>query len=427
VPGFLRRTPRRGIRVAVATVLAIVPLGTAWFTSQSAFAKSGVDAAAAPFTTSPLRLESLAFSNPIDGYGLFSKVSANGQRCFDYVGRTSDGGANFSDIVLAHEWNCANGELPSTLTFDAQGDGFLYGPSLSVTHDGGRTWTNQHPAGAVVAITGIGRSLWKLESICTKGESRTSGECPLLLETSSDGGRAWTISSTFPRNVEVPARTGSFLTTGQTLLIHVSTLVDYVVLPPIVNFKGTTDHARLWYTATGGATWVRRTVACGIDALSLSLSATPSGALIGVCASGPSTGFQPKSTIRSLDSGKTWTTLNACDPTGASTDQHCSSPLNNGYLGSIDAASNEAVFEVGGRSSLNVTWDGGRTWAPVQPLLGGSDAGTDQVTFFNSRDGTVLVDANNEIATTSDGGRTWTRHIAKINGRSYASTELNEG
>lgn len=423
----LRRTPRRWIRRTVAIVLVIVPLGTALLISPPAFAKTRIDAAGAPFTTSPLTLESLAFSNPIDGFGLFSKVSANDQICFDYVGRTTDGGANFQDLVLATKWNCANDELPSTLMFDGRGDGFLYGPSLSVTHNGGRSWITSHSTGDVVAIDSVGQSLWKLEAMCSKSEIKLSADCPLLLETSSSGGRAWTISSTFPKNVVVPARMASFLSSGQTFLIRVSPRLDYVVLPPTVNLKGTTDHAQLWYTANNGATWSKRTVPCGINALSLSLSAAPSGALVGVCASGPSTGFQPKSTVRSVNEGMTWMVLNPCNAFAGTTDQHCSSPLDDGYLGSIDALSNEAVFEVGGRSSLNVSWNGGREWAAVKPLLGGSDAGTDQVTFLNSRDGKVLVAANNEIATTTDGGKRWTSRIAKINGRSYPGSEVNEG
>lgn len=427
VPALLRRTPRRGIRPVVALTLVLTALGTALLTSPPAFAKSGIETVAAPFTTSPFTLESLSFSNPVDGYGLFSKFSGNSQTCVEYVGRTSDGGADFHDLVPAVELNCASEVLPSTLTFDAEGNGFLYGPSLSVTHDGGSSWTAQHPAGEVLAIVSVGRTLWKLESICSTSETRIGGDCPLLLEMSSDGGRAWAISSTFPTNVDVPARTASFFAAGQTLLIHANSHVDYVVVPPSVNLNGATDHADLWYSANSGATWVKRTAPCGIDAMFLSLSAAPSGALVGVCASGPSTGFQPKSTIRSTNEGRSWTTLNACDPTVTGAEAHCSSPLNDGYLGSIVAASDQAIFEVGGRSFLNATWDGGRTWAPVKPLLGGSDAGTAQVTFFNRLDGKVLVDANNEIATTSDGGRTWTRRIAKFDGRSYPTTEVNEG
>lgn len=411
-----RRKLRRQIRRTAALLLVMAPLWTALATSPSAIARAGV-AAAAPLTRSPFTLESMVFSNVLDGYGLFSRVSTNGDRCFDYVGRTSDGGANFRDLVLATRWNCANGAMPTALTFDG-GNGFLYGPTLSVSHDGGRSWTTSRSSGDVVAIASAGHSLWQLVSVCSKLEARSDGYCPLLLETSSNGGRTWTQSPTFPKGAAVHPQVADQRSSGQTFLIRVNPRVAYVVLPPIVNFKGTTDHAELWFTANDGVTWTKRSIACGIDALSVALSAAPGGALIGVCASGPSTGFQPKSTVRSMNEGRTWTVINPCDPTVAATNRHCSSPLNDGYLGSIDAVSTEVVFEVGGRSSLNVTWDGGHKWTPVEPLLGGSDAGTFQVAFLNSRDGKVIVAATNEIATTTDGGKKWTSRIAMINRRS---------
>jgi photosystem II stability/assembly factor-like uncharacterized protein len=86
--------------------------------------------------------------------------------------------------------------------------------------------------------------------------------------------------------------------------------------------------------------------------------------------------------------------------------------FNGGYTGEVDAVSGETAFFVGGRSSLMVTDDGGIQWQPVEPLIGDTSAGTDQVVFFNSSDGVVLGENgnNNDVPTiwrTSDGGVHW--------------------
>jgi photosystem II stability/assembly factor-like uncharacterized protein len=62
--------------------------------------------------------------------------------------------------------------------------------------------------------------------------------------------------------------------------------------------------------------------------------------------------------------------------------------------------------------------DGGVQWQTVQPLIGDTSDGTQQVIFFNTTDGVVLGDNGNEndeatLWDTDDGGAQWTAVVPR--------------
>lgn len=90
----------------------------------------------------------------------------------------------------------------------------------------------------------------------------------------------------------------------------------------------------------------------------------------------------------------------------------CSSYINGGYLGEIDATSSSTVFLCGRRSSLLVSRDDGARWAPVRPLIGDTSGGSGPVIFFSQHDGVAMANNprhNDEPAiwSTADGGVSW--------------------
>ena len=370
--------------------------------------RAATSAATAPGAVAAIgRLVSLAFVSPADGYGLF--VRQSGAVCQDEVGRTTDGGARFSTLVRVSSWPCAESAPAAALAVDGHGDGFLYGPGLFVTHDGGRTWKPGRLPGQALAVAALGRSAWMVVAVCPR-EGGQSVRCGLRLVESADGGRSWTPAPAQPAGAAVRG-SGSGVAAeaaaGQTWLVRTGRSSGYVVSSPRTSPRGLPDQAALWFTRDAGASWSRRSVHCGIDALSVVVSAAPDGTLLAVCAGEPSAGLQAKSAARSADGGRSWAVHLPCPGKVMG----CP-PLNSGYLGSVDAVSGRTAFLVGGRSSLLITRDGGVRWRMVRPLIGDSGGGTSQVVFFSRSRGVVLgEDGNdNELPTiwhTSDGGAHW--------------------
>lgn len=363
-------------------------------------------------TTAPSkRIGAIAFFNSQNGYALFEVQNNSG--CQDLVGWTSDGGSSFGPLTLATSWNCISNPPVRSLAFDDQGDGFLYGPELFVSHNHGKNWAASDQSGNVLAVQALGVSIWMVKSGCPAYTSTNSGSCPLELLESSDGGRTW-VSMPVPAGALLNSRSGSEGALGQTWLVRISQSSAYLVSNPATNEQGSPDDVPIWYTDDGGTSWTSRPLPCSMVAQSAVLGAAPDGTLLGVCASEPGAGEQGKSVARSTDGGTTWTTESVCPIVSSPSVPLCTgTALTHGYLASIDVVSAQQAYLVGSRANLLITNNGGATWQPVDPPTAGTGGGTSQVILFNALDGVVLGDDdnNNEIPTiwrTSDGGQQWT-------------------
>jgi len=361
-----------------------------------------------PNTTT--RLTRIAFSSPSDGYGVFTFQGPS--TCTDRVGRTSDGGTTFSHLVSVVSWACGNSSPVGNLAFDNRGDGLLYGTKLFVTHNGGVSWSRSEQPGPVLSVEALGHSIWMLEA-SHPVPSSGNYKIPLRLVSSSNGGRSWSVVSTprgaliLPTLVDQP---GS--------LVRVSQTSAYIAGSPAL-FPNLSEAKKtpFWFTSDAGATWSYRPIPC--SGFATALSAASDGTLFDVCASQPGTGSQVKETLRSSNQGRTWQVMSSCRFSSSNL-LHCTPGSQTpGYLGEIDAVSNKTIYLVGDRSSLEVSRDGGVTWSPVAPGLGGEAGGTFQVTFFGPSAGIVLGfgegngpgQTGNIVWSTSDGGVQWTtRH-----------------
>lgn len=354
---------------------------------------------------SPDRLTTVTFLNPINGYGLYSR---QGQTCATVFGRTDDAGALFDHLTTVESHACGTSPPVSQIAFDDQGDGFVYGPRLYVSHDDGSTWVPSAQLGDVLSVEALGQSIWMVGTDCPTPGFQPA--CRLRLVESGDGGRTWS-SASVPNGATTDNVYGAG--SGQTWLVRLDPIAAYLATNVPIG-RGQPQPAPLWFTGDGGRTWASRPIDCGIRAMTVALSAATDGALVGVCSGEPGAGSQIRSTVRSTDGGVTWWTMTPCPPAVADTfDCFAKQPLSAGYLGEIDALSSNTVFLAGGRSALMVTHDGGVTWTAVRPFVGDTSVGSWSLTFFNQMDGEVLANnpgAPDNVVTlwsTTDGGRDW--------------------
>ncbi len=351
------------------------------------------------------RITDVAFFNPEKGYGVFTRQDGAG--CQDLVGPTTNGGVTFGPLVTVSLWICAKGDSANTLAFDDHGDGFLYGPGLYVTHNGGKTWSRNTQPGAVLSVEALGSSVWMVQARCPTSTVRA---CPLQLLESNDGGRTWSSSAAPASALSNPYVDEA---QGQTWLVRINQSSAYLLSNPVTNPEGDADQAPLWFTADSGRSWFTRSIPCKIDGQSVVLSAAPDGTLIAVCAGEPGAGEQMKSVLRSFNSGITWTVESYCPLIGSAAEASCASEtLNSGYLSEIDVVSANTVYLVGNRSALLVSRDGGASWQVV-PSIGDTSDGTQRVIFFNGLAGLVFgFDPNKSdlptLWVTRDGGTKWT-------------------
>ena len=399
----------RWSRIIAGVALLAFTTGTLLVVTESSLSAStstSLPAHTPPSHAPSWNLEHVTFSSATMGYGVFQRESWTGQSCEDFVGKTGDGGVHFTSLVRAMSWNCNRSFFDSSLVVDAYGNGFLFGPSLFVTHDAGASWTRSANVDLVLAVDTIGRSVWLVESTCRNSQLAKYYDCRAKLLASTNGGRTW---ATLPSLPKVLVDTGEASANGQTYLVRVSKLEAYVLGRPPESVRGKPVAAPLWFTSNGGRTWSNRQIPCGLNAFSAVLAAAPDGTLEAVCAGGPSAGFQPKSALRSTNGGRSWAMKVQCVVTRP---KSCSSELNSGYLGQIVALTSQTDFEVGDRSLLLVTHDGGARWLAVKPYVGAA-GGTSQVLFFNRSRGVVVVGYQNQLLVTSDGGQTWRRIVVK--------------
>lgn len=356
------------------------------------------------------RLTTVAFFNPTSGYGLFSAGSTSS--CSAEVGATSNGGATFGPLVRVGSCSELTG---GSVAFDDHGDGFLFSASsrdLFVTHDGGATWTTAPQSGDVLSVEALGYSVWMLLAGCPS-TSVAAGPpaCPLTVRESSDGGRTWRTSASQPE----PSAAPTYLPDPQASLVRVSQAAAYVVGIPRSGPSGGST-VPVWSTTDAGTTWILHTMDCGIPATMARMSAAPTGTLFAICAGLPGAGNQSKSVIVSSDGGITWSEPAPCAP---SPGERCATmALFGGYLTSVDAVSSTTAYVDESRGHVVETTDGGASWISIGSSF--INTGATAMAFFNQADGVVwalsLGSGIDELWHTADGGLSWSPVTPSVGG-----------
>jgi photosystem II stability/assembly factor-like uncharacterized protein len=313
-----------------------------------------------------------ASSHPLGPIGDISFVDANhgwllgyglsvcgGKPCPVSVRRTVDGGRTWK---ISGAPGTAPEAVGATLPLTTSGveqirfadtrDGWIFGPTLWVTHDGGTKWRNQKTNGNVLALEAVGGSVCAVEGAC-----RPQVACSLSLYGVSVRADSWRRISNLP---------GRFATIE---LLRSGASSAWVLSAEILTGRPFPT-SRLIRTANGGRAWQGLTDPCnGSGSFVDGLATTDGRTLWLTCGGEPGVGQQPKSVYVSPNQpwlalsrgtlitgngrGKTWGAaipMSRADPNGAGVGPIRFEDARHGWLVSFP----DAVFR---------TCDGGRTWS----------------------------------------------------------------
>jgi photosystem II stability/assembly factor-like uncharacterized protein len=316
------------------------------------------------------------------------------------LARTTDAGRHWQQLpdppaaILGGTADClAARACVSQVSFASAAIGYLYGPSLLMTTDGGLTW-KARPGLQTETLTIADGQAYRV--------AYTSGGCPgpcqPSLQEAPAGSANW---RTLIARLTEPDRSDSaqIAVSGRNVLVAM-----YGSLAGPVAAQ-----AELYRSADGGGTWQQPADPCGVlrpggfvsEKDLIGLAATPGGFVAGLCFT---RARMSTFVITSADAGTSWRPASASPP--------------GQDLGFITAASPATIAvasaATGGNGTytarLLVTTDGGRRWVTVatdtQDLA--ADGAPAWAGFETPLAGQWLADPHG-VWTTTDGGLHWTR------------------
>lgn len=319
-----------------------------------------------------------------------------------WIGTTTDGGKTWAGLpfsgIAAYNGTAAASHIVFT---DAQ-TGWLWGPGLYVTRDGGTTWSLQHDAvgpahRAIVSFSAAGQSGWAIEGLA--GDDLTN--CPCALQYTQDAGAHWTTLGSAPVANALAAQVVA--TGADDAWLAVSEPPDATPSPldPVVQLA-------IFVTHDSGEHWTQSSAPQAVPA--------PWGQLV---VSGAETlwwtqwgtggmGMSSKWVYRSEDGGAHWQIV--ADDVLPSGGKLQNLPAN-GDNPQLTVVTPSLLFLAMGRATPYVSRDGGDTWAPAIPAqTTEADAMgfVGPVVFGDATHG-VVADFGEGLFVTSDSGHTWTQ------------------
>jgi hypothetical protein len=390
--------PRNHFGFLILTVLAAVLLTAALLTAAAACSAGGAspgDARAVAVRTrapaqppEPIDVLSASFVSPSMGWLLAELPCAHPvSRCGNTVlmRETVNGGRTWFAVP-------APPALPADMSqstpppggvgrvwFTSARDGWVTGPSLWRTTDGGAIWRRVPVPGPVSDFTVVGGRMFAVIGGCG-----SSGNCAYRGYTAAVGAGTW-------RPVPGTAITG---TAGSSVQLAVSGSVGYL----LAIAGGLGKPLLLTGPVTGSARWRSLPVPCaGGDSGAL---AAAGGWLFLGCGGEPGAGNQLKKGYLTRDGGLKWHPV--------------ASPPLGGYLGSASMSPGGTVFLSGKRMDVYISRDRGGSWH-LSPGLARS-AGTAEAGFpllattVTDTFGVVIQQGvySRQVWLTRDGGGHWT-------------------
>ena len=286
-----------------------------------------------------------------------------------------------------------NGPLTSgvsTVRFADELHGWVFGPELWETQDGGGHWTQgpvpgPSPSDSVVAALETNGNA--VDVVILSGISGQSAAGTARLYTASVGTELWSaVSGVRVTSAEV-----------ETLALHGQ--AGWLVLLPT---SGTGPGTAYFFTQ-GGHAWEAGTLPCVQGSESGRLAVSSAADVLLVCADGAAAGSQAKTAYVSHDGGRTYARVGT-------------PPFAGDFMAVAAASPSTAVIAAAsGASYLDATFDGGRSWSEVlvDSQSGGepwADLGFTTATHgevIEGRPGSGPSQPASRMLITRDGGHTW--------------------
>jgi photosystem II stability/assembly factor-like uncharacterized protein len=312
---------------------------------------------------------------------------------------TTDGGQHWQAVPIPAAdladglYDCQQRVCVSRVSFATARIGYLYGPALLMTTDGGRSWRAQ-PGLQVETLSVLGRNVYRV----AYQHAGCPGPCRPVLQESRIGSTDW---RTLIGKLTTPGRSGSaqIVGSGATVL-----LASYGSQAGPVSAQ-----AVVYRSSNAGTSWEQRSDPCsgrgpkraGEEDL-IALAAAPQGTLAGLCT--PHIGTPSAFVVTSTDGGATWTVAGVLPPVQ--------------YPALLAAASNSTLAVSTGPTGgsghftarLLISTDAGRSWheAATEPQQLGPAGAPAWLGFQTPMIGRWIGDPTG-IWATHDGGARWTR------------------
>ena len=317
---------------------------------------TGSPVAGPPDATLPAGFSPVSITRTSLRVGWALGTSVCGTEVCTALARTRDGGATWHSVPVPADVETPSPNGISRVRFANASDGWLFGPQVWATHDGGTSW---HPVatlgGPVISLEAAGGRVWGL--------------------VGSAGGVSATVEA-------APVDTD-----------------DWKPVGPAAAAIGITLHGKVGYAVAPDGAIIALGPA-GTAATVAALAAPSDTGVAVVCAADPGAGSSTKTLLLSRDGGRTWSTAGAA-PRG-------------GQTSGLAAASTHTfvVAAASGASYLYRTTDGGETWKTVFTDTGGGAPLTD-LGFTDPTHGVVVLGAipDAKLLVSSDAGATWKAQV----------------
>lgn len=334
----------------------------------------------------------LAFVDADYGWALGRSVDCGINRvCPVAISATADGGQTWRAIPAPTTYQ-AGSIAPGGVEhihFANHSDGWVFGPSLFATHDGGLIWTEHQRMGEIIAVEAAGASVWAIERTCA---ASAPDECTLTLLVATIDEQDWQ-----PAPVQPPLQDDGLQ------LIRTNEQRAWLL-----------NAGWLYRTDNGGASWDEHLVPCGGTLPRMpQLAARDEQYLALLCTGSGSGATLPSLFYTSSDGGEQWQFVaEVALPLVAP--QRTNQALNDFAMPAADRAFIAMV-----RSTLFGTSDGGATWdaaiAAEDAAAFAEGGGAWRVLFVDEQHGwavTNIWDAERDlfeqdVYRTTDGGATW--------------------